>query len=329
MATSTLLPVDSLIFTRSLVVPGARASVYRDVGRGHLAAVTRGVYVEAPLWNEATYEERHRAIVRATASLHPHVVFGSLSAALIWQRPLLGAPPSRPEAIVWGASGGRSNRGVLTRTSAAPFDIEYVDGVAVTGLARTLVDVARFARFSTAVAMLDQGLGTPTLGDRSPANSRLTRAELIAELGQGTHIGRARASVALDFANPGAGSPGETLSRIEIARGGFPSPCLQQEFRDSEGLIGFTDFFWEDFRLIGEFDGQGKYLRNEFLRGRTTAEVVMAEKRREDRLRRLGFFVVRWEWADILTPQRLRLKLLEAGLRAGSSIRPMNVPPRD
>jgi hypothetical protein len=329
MPLSNPLPAESLIFTRSLAVPGARAAVYRDVQRGRLTPVARGVYVETPLWNEATGEDRHRAMVRAAAELHPDVVFGGTSAGLIWKRPLLGALPPRPEGIVFDASGGRSNRGVRTRTTQTPFDIEFVDGIPVTALARTLVDVGRFARFSTAVAMLDHGLGATIAGDKFPASSRVTWPDLEAELARGTHVGRAKAKLALDFADPGAGSPGETLSRIEIARGGFPRPSLQREFHDAQGLIGFTDFFWEEFRLIGEFDGHGKYLRDVILRGRTTAEVVMAEKRREDRLRALGFLVIRWEWADLMAPQRLHLKLLNAGLRGGSSTRPQNVPPQD
>lgn len=80
----------------------------------------------------------------------------------------------------------------------------------------------------------------------------------------------------------------------------------------------FGDFYWPELGLVGEFDGHGKYLREEMARGRTAAEVVMAEKAREDRLRALGLRVVRWGWADLLDPARLRRKLLAAGLRARS-----------
>lgn len=329
MPSPTLVPLESLTFTRSLLVPGSRAAVYRDAEHGRLVAVARGVYVEAKLWADARPEEQHRALVRATSKLHPWLVFGSVSAALMWERPLLGAPPTRPEAIVLAASGGRSNRGVLSRTSTTAYEVQHVDGVPVTGLARTLVDVARSARFSTAVAMVDHGLGRATPGDISPARERLTRDELAQEFGRSTHIGRARARQVLAFADGASGSVGESLSRIEIVRAGFPPPGLQIEFRDAQGLIGFTDFFWPEFRLIGEFDGLGKYLGEEYLAGRTTAEVVVAEKRREDRLRALGFTVVRWEWADILSPHRLRTKLLNAGLRIDSSVRRTNVPPQD
>lgn len=96
---------------------------------------------------------------------------------------------------------------------------------------------------------------------------------------------------------------------------GFPRPRLQHPFYDAQGLIGFVDFWWPELGIIGEFDGQGKYLRDEFTHGRSQAEVIADEKRRENRLRALGHIVVRWEWADLIHPERLREKLIAAGLR--------------
>jgi hypothetical protein len=78
--------------------------------------------------------------------------------------------------------------------------------------------------------------------------------------------------------------------------GGFPKPELQRSFSDARGRIGYVDFAWPDFRIIGEADGDAKYL-DAALRGRRTAErVVLDEKIREDRLRALGWTVVRWRW---------------------------------
>jgi hypothetical protein len=96
---------------------------------------------------------------------------------------------------------------------------------------------------------------------------------------------------------------------------GLTAPVLQQAFADSNGHIGVVDFWWPDCGLVGEFDGRGKYLRDEFSRGRSVAEIVMQEKAREDRLRALGLKVVRWEWADAIDLRRLEAKLRSAGLR--------------
>jgi hypothetical protein len=47
--------------------------------------------------------------------------------------------------------------------------------------------------------------------------------------------------------------------------------------------------------VAGEFDGIDKYLKPEFLKGRTAAQAVVEEKLREDRIRATGAGVVRTE----------------------------------
>jgi hypothetical protein len=52
---------------------------------------------------------------------------------------------------------------------------------------------------------------------------------------------------------------------------------------------------------VGEFDGLVKYGR--LLRpGQTPGDAVVAEKRREDRVRDEGLRVVRWTWDELETP---------------------------
>ena len=57
-----------------------------------------------------------------------------------------------------------------------------------------------------------------------------------------------------------------------------------------------------------------KYVREEYARGRSVADVVLAEKKRENRLRALGLTVVRWDWDDAWRGAPLRSLLVEAGL---------------
>ena len=77
----------------------------------------------------------------------------------------------------------------------------------------------------------------------------------------------------------------------------------------------FGDFWWPEFNLVGEFDGYGKYLKKALLNGQTTAEAVLAEKHREDRIRAQGPKVVRWDWSVARSLPLLNLKLRDAGLR--------------
>ena len=76
----------------------------------------------------------------------------------------------------------------------------------------------------------------------------------------------------------------------------------------------FTDFWWPDHGVVGEFDGVGKYLREKWMDGRSAAEVVIDEKLREDRLRRQVSRVVRWGWDVGGSPSRLGLLLRQAGV---------------
>ncbi|WP_144629041.1 type IV toxin-antitoxin system AbiEi family antitoxin domain-containing protein [Arthrobacter woluwensis] len=125
---------------------------------------------------------------------------------------------------------------------------------------------------------------------------------------------RRKLEARLAFADGDGFLPGESLSRVAMYDQGFPQPELQSVFRDRSGLIGYTDFYWRTWNLVGEFDGDAKYVKPEYLKGRTVSQVVMAEKTREDRLRRLGLTVVRWTWADVVQPERLATLLRSAGL---------------
>lgn len=313
--TSGSIPIEALIFTRAMRVAGDRAKLYRAVRAGELTAVTRGVYVATALWSSAYPEGRHRAAITAVDALRSGLVFGSTSAAVLWGRPLLHSIPAKPIAIRSTASGGRSDANVTVRETLTPFEPVSVGGVFATSLARSLVDAARALPLGPAVGALDHALSHPASSETWPTSDRVSLEELLAEIDRGTHVGRGRARVAIAFANGESGSPGESLSRVIISTCGLSAPVLQQAFYDAEGLIGYVDFWWPELGIIGEFDGNGKYLREEFARGRTQAEVIADEKRREDRLRALGYIVVRWEWSDLMRPHRLREKLRRAGVR--------------
>lgn len=123
------------------------------------------------------------------------------------------------------------------------------------------------------------------------------------------------------FPDPGAESVGESRSRILIDRVGLPRPQLQFPVRTRHGdVIARSDFGWPEFRTVDEFDGKEKYSRG-LPRGRSEADAVFAEKVREDRIRDLGWQVVRWTWAELDDPlalaDRIRRALARGRARAG------------
>jgi hypothetical protein len=181
----------------------------------------------------------------------------------------------------------------------------------VTSRVRTVLDLAAFTPFAEAVVPLDQVL-RPGFAAKL---STLSKDDLSAGIGSIYSAGRQRRiHAALDFADARSGSAGESYSRSLLHLAGFEAPVLQQEFRDEQGLIGYSDFYWKRARVVGEFDGEEKYLKPEYLRGRTPSQVVIEEKYREDRIRALGFTVVRWVWADLMQPARLERKVAAAGV---------------
>ncbi len=88
-----------------------------------------------------------------------------------------------------------------------------------------------------------------------------------------------------------------------------------------EGHTGaVVDFAWPELEVVGEVDGRIKY--GELLRpGQTTADVVMAEKRREERIRQAGWWICRWGWSEANDPRALGILLRRAFALAPGRVR--------
>lgn len=311
--------VDRLILASDLRRMGADTRTYRRAcERGQLVRIHRGVYVAASTWSTLDPSERYVTRVvgalRASRTVSP---VSHLSAAALWGVPLIGPPP--PEVHVLGpASGGTRTENGFRRHGSEHRDLDIVerDGMLVTSLPRTLAELAASASFRDAVVALDWAL-TPSTG-RRPKPSASTDDILAAADRLGLARGRRRLDRALSFADGRSGSPGESVSRVTMLELGFPAPELQADFFDAHGFVGTVDFWWPEQNLIGEFDGVAKYVREEFTRGKSAAEVVIEEKNRENRLRAAdtGHGMTRWDWAIAISPSLLFDRLAGAGLRS-------------
>lgn len=227
------------------------------------------------------------------------------SAAALHGLPLIGTWPATLHITDPAARGGSSSSGVTTHRGALGADsVDRIEGVQVTSLARTIVDMARVSPFASAVAIADEAL-----------KRGLTTESLLAELDRATpRYGYARAARGITFGDPRAANPGESLSRARIHELGYATPDLQVPFIDARGDEREVDFFWPGIRKIGEFDGIYKYTRAEFTGGAPPAEIVIREKRREDALRPLVRSFDRWIWDDAISPRRFDRFLREHGM---------------
>lgn len=260
---------------------------------------------------DLTPEERHRRLIHATwAGLRPGAVISHASAAVLHGLPVPASTLQRVWITRPGRGGRISHLVHLCRAELSEGDIVEADGLAVTSRVRTCVDMVRRLGFTEGVVLADAALRTTKQHPRAdPANDGV-RGELLECVRRGVW-GDGRAQRTLRFADGRSESPGESRSRVMMHRLGIEPPNLQLEIFDDRGLAGRTDFDWRDGRLLGEYDGLGKYLRD--LRpGENPADVVWREKRREDRLRRTGRGVVRWTKAELADPPLFRRLLLDA-----------------
>jgi hypothetical protein len=279
--------------------PKVRAGLARA---GELVVVRHGAYADAP---PASALDRHRRLIAGTvpllggATVLSHVSAGVLHGLPSWES-MLG----RVTAIRRSNGHGSRRRYLHVRTAGlAPGDVVEVDGHLATSLERTAVDLARSLDFERAVAVLDAALhlgGDPQVIARILVEAR------------GRHgVGTARA--ALEFADSRSESVGESVNRVRLADAGVPTPELQLDVFDGLGRwLARPDFCWEECGVLGEFDGRIKYVgtRDE------VAEAVMQEKRREARLRELGWGVVRWDWDDLTDLPALRRRIEAAFAQA-------------
>lgn len=186
----------------------------------------------------------------------------------------------------------------------------------VTSIPRTVLDLATTCSFIEAVVVADRALLVDRFGRRAPMT---TWEELEAAWDRAKALRAfSRVRAVLGFAVTQAESPLESVSRVNIRVAGLPRPQLQVPHYDAAGFIGNPDFSWLEFGLLGEADGDTKYLDPEVRAGKSAEQVVLDEKIREDRLRALPRHMSRWRWKTAASPALLRRKLTDAGLTTGN-----------
>lgn len=284
--------------------------IRREVRSGRWTRVTRGAFSAQPL-DDARI--RHLRLVEAAVDrCSVDTVVSHLSAAVLHDLPVLTVDLTEQVEITRVARGGGTSRQRLhvRMCPLSPGDVVVVNGIPVTSLARTVVDVGRTRGFAQAVVVGDAALRAGLMG-----------AELDRALADARHRpGVLAAARAVSFLDARSESPGESWSRALMHMESLPVPTLQRSVRDERGLfVGRPDFVWEQLRVIGEFDGRVKYGRD-LNGGRPPEDVVHQEKQREDALRSLGWSVARWTWADLRQLGRVRTLLERAFATAGPTL---------
>lgn len=254
---------------------------------GVLARIQVNAFVAARYWNSLS--ETQKARFRITAHAHASRALGPatyshISAARVHGLSLWGAD-AQVHVTHSSAGSSREHIGdvVRHRASLLPRDLDMVDGLRITSLARTVVDCARMLPYRQGLIVADQAL-----------RRGVKRAELweVAQ-GQKGFKGVQVARKVIENGSPLSESPDETLTWHLLA--GMPLPLPEQQVTVCTRLGEHRlDFAWREQKIALEFDGRTKYFDYA-----PTPDVLFQERRREKALMEEGWIFIRLEWADL------------------------------
>jgi len=302
-------PLPAITFVSSHGAHSREAeALRRDTRQGLAVRVHPGAYVTSEDW--APLSARDRQVVRAravVAGLPAGTVVSHESAVAVHGLPSVHGAGTRVHVLDPGRDRARTGERVVRhpgRTDAG--DVVEVEGVLATSEARTALDIARSRPFADGVLCADavlrraavragcfdrRGSGTRDEYDEHRARVELAAAaarhELVMRIETAPGVrGLQAARRVMAFASPWAENGGESLCRVGLLEVGAPTPELQLEFYDLQGLAGRCDFVFGGSVL--EFDGKVKYDHEAVRGGLAPSAVVKAEKARERRLVRTG-----------------------------------------
>lgn len=265
---------------------------------GSLRRLRRGAYlaaVDLPPGVDAAERELVLGTHAAAADLRPGTVISHVSALALHGLPIHALDTQRVTTTRHRPGSGTRRTSSSVRYSAdLAGAVVEIDGIPTTSVARSIVDVARSGRFTGALCAADGALHLEMC-----TRSDLEREAEAARGKRGVEV--ARGVVA--FADGRAESVLESVSRLTIHRLGLPMPEPQVELRLGSSRTVYPDLFWEEWKLVGECDGLGKYGIEDGVPNARNA--LAAEKERQIDIESDGYRVVRWMWPHANTPARL------------------------
>ncbi|MFC7597332.1 hypothetical protein ACFQU3_18580 [Terrabacter sp. GCM10028922] len=255
-------------------------------------------------------EDHHRLRLAALLQQYAGVAVASDASALL----LLGLPTYEPDWAVAHLMRTRptgkahAKPGLIVRPA-----LEHPDAHRLPGTSHTV---------HPAVAVALAGLRHPC-SFLVPADAALGRGLVSADALQlgadvlGRRPGISRVRAALPLCDARHESAGETVTAWVLRQLGYravPQYAVPDTGTWTPGGLGYrADFGIVGTRVLVEFDGRLKY-RSE--------KDLWDEKQREDRIRSLGWEVVRLTWGDLRHPERVRALVDAALQRAHRARRP-------
>ncbi len=263
-------------------------AIRRHVATRRLIRVAKGWYAVGPIANA---EDRHMLAARALVATFAGRAVASHQTAVLWH----GLP-----LYLWMAATvhltrtrddlARSRKGLVLHGCPGLWDAPCE----VVSPALAVVQYGQLMGRESALvagdALLRTRLGT--------TDELVAAVELCAR-----HPGNAASRAVLDLLDEKSESVGESRLRLALRTLGFAvtSQVLIQQARAR------VDFLLDDVMVVIEFDGRVKY---------GEGDAVFQEKLREDRLRDLGYEVVRFVWSELGDLNLIRDRIERAIKRA-------------
>ena len=298
---------DLGLFTRPEILAAGYDDNYitRMVRSGIWRRVRTGAFTTASTWERLDEVDRHRVRSRAVLrKARSEGVLSHVSALAEYGAPFWDLSLDDVHLSRFDQRAGRREAGVCQhRGRLLVGDVTLRNEVMVTSPVRTALDIMASTDTEHGVvvgsSMLRAGLCTlPQLNHAYVAIE--PRAHSL-----GTRV-------VLGLVDPRFESVGEARTAFHCWAQGLPRPEPQFEIRETGRLVAKLDLAWPEHRVWLEFDGRSKYV--DYLTGdETTVDVVLREKHREDRVRRLtGWICIRVTWADLYHPERLARRIRQA-----------------
>ncbi|WP_010148835.1 DUF559 domain-containing protein [Serinicoccus profundi] len=302
IATQLLDAHGGVVSSEALLGAGLTYNDIHALGKAEIVLrLRRHVLVDRRRWEAAPTWARHDLRARAFAialpdlGWHPGDIVLSCHSALALYRIDIYGTDDLVHASRVEHGRGRRSEGVWVHAPVPRAQVSRVDGVPVASPALASLQVA-------ALYGVEPGL---VAADSALRDGHCTREELSACIDLTClKNGRPAARVVTELADGRRESAGESRTGWVLHTLDVPRAIPQVVIRDRAGVfVARADFGLEGTRVLVEFDGRLKY--------EDRADLI-AEKRREDRLRELGYEVVRLTWEDLAHPQRVLAKIRAA-----------------
>lgn len=230
---------------------------------------------------ESSEEGWHLQVAHGATLLYDDVAFSSVTAVLAHGVPVWNSSLAKPILLRPIARGVKSAAFRVRPRSTSTVATAWGPSVP---LGRALIEHC-----------LDHGIVQGVVSaDFALHEGRITLDELrasVADIAQWPRSGFARAM--MRFVNPAHESVAETLANVDAVTHGIELVPQVRIHDESGRLVARVDFVVKGTKVILEVDGRLKY---------TDRDALFAEKKREDRLRSLGYVVVRVTWSDVMRP---------------------------